>query len=380
MGSCYIRLVPILFILLQVAFAELVLVQQLSRHGSRSPKKGYEVYCPNDPWRWKWDTNGAGLTGPGQLEEHAIGQVTRAHYGHLIGAYNASRHSVRAADSDRVLQSAEVAMSSLFAPGSGPQGGLPGRPTFVPVHTVSSASDDLLDVNKGTCDQRATADYDQYWQSVGANVLSSALETVQPLFDFCGRNESTNAGLKMQVDGVGFDRAQGFLRDELSADAIFGAQNLSMALQTGQFWEDAARTYCAGSLPATLLSNMQGSVQQSGVHTKSYFAYFSHREALYAMAKFFGWEWHQKGIPAGMVYTGTSVFVELHRVNSSSYEVAMKQYYPHCGAANMSSCPLEPIKLAGCAKGDVCSMSEFQEIIETRVKRTGEYQNLCQQT
>jgi len=362
----------ILMLGLQAASADLVLVQQLSRHGIRSPKTGYENYCPGDPWRWKWDTANAGLTGPGQLEENAIGQVTRVQYGDLIGPYNATRHIVRAADSDRVLQSAQVAMNAVWPPGNGPEGGLPGRPTFVPVHTVSSTSDDLLDVSKGTCSTRATDDYDAYWQSTGAETLSSGNETLKPLFDFCGRTESINAGIKMQVDGVGFDRAQGFLHDELSDDAIFAAQNLSIVLQHGQYSEDAARTYSAGSLPATLLSNIQDSVNG---HPETYFAYFSHREALYAIAEFFGWKWQQKGIPRDMIWTGTTVFIELHRNSSGAYEVALKQYYPQCGSAN-ATC-LEPIHLEGCAKSDLCSLSEFTDVIETRIARTGDYNHLC---
>ena len=171
-------------------------------------------------------------------------------------------------------------------------GGLPGRPTFVPVHTVTDTSDDLLDVSKGACYQRASDDYDVYWQSTGVEALLSGNETLKPLFDFCGRTESINAGIKMQVDGVGFDRAQGFLHGELSDDAIFAAQNLSIVLQHGQYSEDPARTYSAGSLPATLLSNMQDSVNG---HPETYFAYFSHREALYAIAEFFGCALHGCG-------------------------------------------------------------------------------------
>ena len=108
------------------------------------PDKRYETYCPDDPWRWDWDTSDSQLTGPGYSEEAAIGLVTRADYGHLIGVYNGSRHTVRATASDRVLQSAEVAMSTLFPPGMGPRGGLPTRPTFVPIHTLPESEDDLL--------------------------------------------------------------------------------------------------------------------------------------------------------------------------------------------------------------------------------------------
>ena len=77
-----------------------------------------------------------------------------------------------------------------------------------------------------------------------------------------------------------------------------------------------------------------------------------------------------------MIWTGTTVFIELHRNSSGAYEVALKQYYPQCGSAN-GTCPLEPIHLEGCAKSDLCSLSEFTDVIETIIARTGDYIHLC---
>ena len=168
----------------------------------------YEKYCPQDKWRWKWDTADAQLTGPGYLEEAAIGNVTRADYGHLIGAYNGSRHIVRSAESDRVLQSAEIAMSFLFPPGTGPEHGIPGRPTVVPIHTTPESQDNVLTPEDAACEARADRDYDIWWEDVGAEVLQAGASNIKAIKDFCGKGVYSNKALKNQVDGIGFDRAQ----------------------------------------------------------------------------------------------------------------------------------------------------------------------------
>ena len=116
---------------------ELILLQQLTRHGVRSPKSSFATECPNDPWTWNWTVWGSQLTGLGMQEEAAIGEVTRRTYGSFLGSYNGTRHFVRSVDSDRVLQSAATALFfGIFPPGNGPPDGLPGRPVIVPVHTV----------------------------------------------------------------------------------------------------------------------------------------------------------------------------------------------------------------------------------------------------
>ena len=139
---------------------ELVLLQHVTRHGIRSPKAAEVTeYCPKDPWRYKWDESGAQLTGPGELEEQALGKVLHQAYGGFLGSYNGSRHFVRATDADRVLQSAEVVMASLFPPGTGPASGLPGRPTFVPIHTVPESEDTVLSGGPMQCWPRMDREY-----------------------------------------------------------------------------------------------------------------------------------------------------------------------------------------------------------------------------
>lgn len=173
---------------------ELVLLQQLTRHGVRSPKSSYSKYCPKDPWTYSWTAWNADLTGVGMLEETAVGKVTRTRYGDFLGTYNGTKHIVRAVDSDRVLQSAATAMffGNVFPPGTGPKGGLPGRPTIVPVHSVKESKDDLLAVDGASCEDRSDADYDVWWSSTGESILAGAQSVVAPIAAFCGRNATSN--------------------------------------------------------------------------------------------------------------------------------------------------------------------------------------------
>merc|ERR1711924_201897 len=206
-------------------------------------------------------------------------------------------------------------------------------------------------------------------------------DTLKPLTMFCGKLAETSKALKMQVDGVGFDRAQGFLHSSVvSDDALFAAQNLSIVIQRGASATDAAKTYLAGSLPTTLLKNMLNTVDpaQIGPDEPSYYGYFVHRHSLYALAEFFGWSWKQSGIPEGQVHTGTTVFIELRRNSTGGLTVEMKQWNPHCGETNATSCPREPIPLSGCSMsgGSVCSLNEFAGMIQTRNDRTGDWSKL----
>lgn len=364
---------------------ELLLLHQLSRHGSRSPKSKYQRECPLDPFLDMWDTWNADLTGPGGKEAAAIGNVTRKMYGTWMGVYDGSRMKVRACDSDRVLQSAEVAMSLLFPAGTGPEHGLPGRPTFVPIHTVDQEEDSLLKIEDGSCHARNKADSKSWWSTTGVGIFHEGQAITVPLTKFCGAAATSNKQLKDQVDGIGFNAVQfeGFGENGYGVppEDILASQNLSIILQRGDFATDAARTYLAGDLPATLLANMHKAIATDGSdQAEKYIAYFSHRQSLYALAEFFGWQWTQHGIPPGMVQTGTTVWIELRRgAGAGQYDVALLQWAPRCGESNMSNCPAQPIALPGCTRrnGTLCSIEEFGAIVSQRVARTGSWQVLC---
>jgi len=355
----------------------LVLLQQLSRHGARSPKSKYPSECPNDPFTNQWDSWNAGLSGPGHLEAAAVGSVTRQMYGAWLGPYNGSQMLVRSGDSDRVLQSAQVAMSTLLPPGTGPEGGLDGRPTIVPIHTVPEEEDSLLAIDKGGCHARSKADCQRWWKATGAGIWEAGHAAVAPVTAFCGVEATKAKVFKDQVDGIGFDIAAGFALNGFGADQLLAAQNLTMVLQRGCFTHDEARTYMAGDFPATLVANMEKAIEAEGSDQK-YIAYFSHRQALYSLAEFFGWDWTQYGIPEGMVQTGTTVWLELrHGEEAGQYDVALLQWSPHCGLSSLEACPVDPITLPGCARGTTCSFDEFRAIVSQRVARTGSWEKLC---
>ena len=314
------------------------------------------------------------------LEEAAVGSVTRALYGGFLGVYNGTKHVVRAVDSDRVLQSAATAMFfGAFPPGGGPTGGLPGRPATVPVHTVPEDSDDLLTAS--ACYDRSDAEYAQWWASDGQAILDEGASVVEPIAQFCGVTPTSNKALKMQVDGIGFDRREGFVTN-LSDAQIFAAQNLSIVLQRGLFATNAARTYLAGTLPQELVRNMEAAVASVAANRTVrplYHAYFAHRHALYGLAEFFGWAWEQYGIPPGQVQTATTLFLELrHADTPGEYEVELFGWAPHCGnGGNLSACPRTPIALPGCSASTLCTLGEFAAIVSDRYAATGTYEQLC---
>lgn len=189
----------------------------------------------------------------------------------------------------------------------------------------------------------------------------------------------------MQVDGIGFDKVEGFLTTELSSEAIYAAQNLSITLQRGSFATDASQTYLAGALPKTLVDNMESAIAAVAANTAArplYYAYFSHRHALYGIAEFFGWAWNLYGVPPGQVQTATTVWFELRKSDDSmSYEVFLYSYAPHCGMANYTDCPSSQIVLPTCTLASRgCTLDQFKSLVTTRVARTGSYSTLCATT
>lgn len=361
---------------------ELLFLQQVSRHGARSPKLSYLKSCPDDPFNYKWDSWNMQLSGPGGLEAAAIGDVTRKTYGEWLGAYNGSHMTVRSVDSDRVLQTAEIAMASLFPEGTGPEQGLPSSPTFVPIHTVPEEDDDLLNCPAESCWKKEGEDYASWWDSTGYDIWLAGKAVADPVTKFCGNQALTNGKLKDQIDGVGFDRSQGFFSNEFTDEEIFAAQNLSIVLQRGLFASDEARTYMSGDLPVTLVDNMDNAIAQIGSdQAQRYVSYFTHRHAGYALAEFFKWGWAQNGIPEGQIQTGTTLWIELRRgEEEGQFDVVTKQWAPHCGDANaMSSCPAQAIPLYGCTRkqGTVCSIEEFRSMVTQRIARTGDWRSIC---
>lgn len=290
--------------------------------------------------------------------------------------------TVRSVDSDRVLQTAEIAMASLFQEGTGPDQGLPGRPTFVPIHTMPEEDDELLVCPADSCSKRQDADYDSWWSATGADILREGKAVTEPLTAFCGKEATDNGVLKEQVDGIGFDVSRGFITNEITAEQLYAAQNLSIVLQRGLFATDEARTYMAGDLPAVLVSNMEQAIaQETSDQRQRYEGYFAHRHAGYALAEFFGWQWAQYGIPEGQIQTGTTIWIELRRgATTGQFDVALLQWAPHCSETNaMSACPAQAIALPGCTRerGTLCSFDEFRDMVSQRIARTGSWRSLC---
>jgi hypothetical protein len=355
---------------------ELLLLQQMTRHGDRAPILEYNKVCPSDPFTYKYNSWNEELTALGIQQIMAVGDVTRRTYGDWLGKYNGSKMTMRAVDASRVLQTAEVALSTTFLPGKGPDSG----PVFIPVHTVPLAEDSLLNwVTQ--CHSRLTADRAAFWNSTGAGILQAGKAAADPVTAFCGFEATTDLQLKDQVDGIGFDRSSGFLTNELTDAEILAAQNLTITLQDGDFSTDAMKTYMSGDLPSTLVENMNQAIASYGSDSaQKYIGYFTHRHVHLSLAQFFGWTWTEYNVPRTMINTGTTIWVELRRSPEvNGYDVMLKQYTPHCSELSLSECPVEPIRLPGCTRenGAVCSLEEFSAMVSQRFDRTGTWQTIC---
>jgi len=133
----------------------------VSRHGDRAPQKTAPAYETGDRLHYdamfaidngNWSVGYGELTAKGMLQCYQLGTWLRSRYiegtteNRLLHAtYDHEETHARSTDVDRTLVSAQGILSGLYPMGTGPEGGIEGRPELIPVHTIQYADDYLLD-------------------------------------------------------------------------------------------------------------------------------------------------------------------------------------------------------------------------------------------
>ncbi|KAG5464821.1 hypothetical protein LSCM4_00262 [Leishmania orientalis] len=381
----------------EILKSKLVLTKMvvLNRHGHRSPNAPFWKMCPNEiKSKKRYDVDAADLSGLGMEEEYNFGRYLRKAYASFIGEkFNRTLHYFRAVGEPRILQSAVAVAQGIFPDGFGPGGYLPSRPQFVPIFSDMDTHEYLLD--DVPCFRRAENDSHRWIDTHYAEFIGdpSTGRVLRMMKEVCGEYKGKAedyAYIKTVADGLTFNNDIGLkvAKGKLTPEMLFSIRNVSLQLLMQRLYNtDEQRTYMAADLPRNILQALNHThakgtpVQMSDVtdtlHESNF--YFMHREALYAFAQFFGFQYNIAGLPPGEVPVATSLIIEKlvprreqHFNSASHIYVRMTLWTPYNG--------IYTVPIPTCRIPELCKLKELQHIYDTRVARTGTWEQLCDYT
>ncbi|GET93324.1 acid phosphatase, putative [Leishmania tarentolae] len=367
----------------------------LNRHGHRAPNAPFWKMCPNDKKSRKhYKVAAEDLTGLGMEEEYNFGQYLRNTYHTFLGdKFNRTLHYFRAVGEPRILQSAMAVAQGIFPDGFGPGGYLPSRPQFVPIFSDMDTHEYLLD--DVPCFRRAENDShrwinNRYQDFINDPSTGRVLEMIKEVCgEYTGKAESY-AYIKTVADGLTFNSDMGLkvAKGKLTPEVLFSIRNVSLQLLMQRlYYTDEQQTYMAVDLPRNILrllthTHVGETPEQLNDFTdtrqESTF-YFMHREALYAFAQFFGFQYNVAGLPPGELPVASSIIMEKlvprfdqYSHNASHIYVRITLWTPYNG--------IYTIPISTCHIPELCELKELRYIYDTRVNRTGTWEQLCNYT
>lgn len=361
----------------------------INRHGHRAPNAPYWTMCPNDiDNKRRYDVMPEDLDGLGMQEEYNFGQFMRSKYNDFLGnKFNRTLHYFRAVGEPRILQSAFAVAEGVFPDGFGPGGFLPSRPQFVPIFSDMDTHEYLLD--DVPCFRRAEADSKKWIDTNYDKFLAdpNVKRTVNKMAELCGASENDVSFrfIKTVADGMVFNSDRNFpvCKGRLTSDDLFQVRNVSLRLIMERLYNtDEQQTYTVVDLPRSLLTALNHTHVGEGVQLNDFrdtrqesTFYFVHRESLYALAQFFGFQYNIPGLPPGEIPVASSLIVEKLMPAKDQYTHGGKSYVrltmwtPHNG--------LTTIPISGCRIPTLCELNELDDIYYQRIARTGSWEKLC---
>lgn len=379
---------------------ELLGVVLISRHGTRASNPTVSVLCPNDQANLdaysKLGLSPGGLTGKGMMELFELGRFTKQRYTGqnklLPDVFNTENLRVQAVNEERTLQSAIAWGQALFPATTAPEGYLQSLPVPIAVYSTSVGFDNLLESRSAACHARLQSDVEEWDATVGAALFARHASLVQRMSTLCGYDlhQALNLGnaVKDITDAITFDYFSGLPPlpglelEDLAAFRALAVQNLFGRL----YRSEKQLTYLAGELPvhlANFFSELSTGFAVDAPAAK-FQAFHGHREMMYAMAFFLNvtLSLESPGTPRGAIPPATTFFLELKNGSEGLY-VDFLLWHPCNEAADPASWPgsmgyCEPTLLP---MGDCplhCPLPQFRALIEHRIKRTGSWQQLCQ--
>lgn len=364
----------------------------VNRHGHRAPNEAYWKMCPNDIKSLRrYNVDYEDLSALGMQEEYNFGAYMRNKYRDFLGdRFNRSLHYFRAVGETRILQSAMAVAQGMFPDGFGPGGYLPTRPQFVPIFSDMDTHEYLLD--DVPCFRRAEADSARW---IAENFAAFAADpyvnsTVTKMKEICGPYNGTApeyAYVKTVADGMIFNSEFGkkVCGGRLTPELLLRIRNVSVQLLFQRLYNtDEQQTYTVVDLPYNILRLLNHTHLAAGIpqindfrdtrHESTFF--FVHRESLYALAQFFGFQYRIAGLPQGEVPVASSLIIEKLMPEKDQYShddtkiyVRLSLWTPYDGT--------HTVPVPACRIPELCEVAELRAIYDTRNARTGDWMTLC---
>ena len=345
--------------------SSLVVVQVISRHGTRAPNPVVDKLCPADRENLALYSSLritlAGLTGTGMRELFALGVFARQQYmertypGFLSKYFNDAEIYFRAVGEDRTIQSAVAMAQAMFPAGSAPVGYSAELASPVPVYTMPNELDSLLEVRKEGCKARLAKDAAEWDRTEGVALYKANQPLLAQLHRLCnisdlnkrlpavGGDYNYGDAIKDITDAWTFDMIEGFqMQPGLNVSALLQFRRLAVTQLLGRIiGTDEQLTYMNGALPERMLDNFLFSVWNQGpqrdrARALKMFLYHGHREMTYALAAMLGIHFDIKfpALPKGGIPPATTLFFELHYLGPRDADGNIPNAFAAAGMAN----------------------------------------------
>ncbi|CEG50092.1 hypothetical protein L914_10919 [Plasmopara halstedii] len=382
--SAYVCFLLTTALSIDITESELLLLISLSRHGSRAPNPSVKANCPNNlPNIKSYDVPLEQLTERGMKEMEEVGQHIRNVYVHEKGFLSSTfngpeddRHFegyFRADAANRCGQSAVSMGYGLYPNGTGP-GGYSQQP--IPVYMQLFENEHDFTAN-GPCWSVMSANNKVYTNGRAAIAIERHKKSLETLANICGKffyisNDPVTA-IKDVNDMFLFDLNEGHdpllgLTPELLQDiSELAFQHLIERLYS----TPTQITVSIGGFPQLLIRNLrEGASPNKNPENPKYLSYHGHRELMHGLGFMIGMKFQFEGLPkyngSTPLHPASTLFFELHRKADNHFvQIFLWSPFSPRTAIKLDTCELE------------CPLSDFTAIIESFIKSTGPWQDIC---
>uniref|UniRef100_A0AC35TVV6 Lysosomal acid phosphatase n=1 Tax=Rhabditophanes sp. KR3021 TaxID=114890 RepID=A0AC35TVV6_9BILA len=359
----------VLFALFEVvSLKQLVLVQALWRHGDRSPEGTY----PGDPVpESAWPVAYGQLSPTGMHQQYLQGLKFQTRYMNqfqfLNKTYTAKQIHVRSDDMDRTLASALSNMAGLFSESviSHPDvsGGWPAKYTPVPIHTIASEMDNLINVD-WHCPKMQELEVKQATHGKFLKWMAEQAPTLLEVSEKSGIKITEIKDLRNLFDTLSIEKAHNMTIPSWVTDDLYAkvedivAQAWDYLAGQAQFGIEENRELIKlknGMLLKTMIGNIEAAAGSAPYNAKKYFAYSGHDTTVSAFLRTLQIKDQvlhniEPDFAATVVLelwadnNYKNFFVEvLYVANSTAPFVSITKFIPDCG--NAGYCPLPVFEL-----------------------------------
>ncbi|XP_053576309.1 lysosomal acid phosphatase [Bombina bombina] len=342
---------------------QLSFVTLVYRHGDRSPVKAYptDVHQAN-----AWPQGFGQLTQIGMKQHWDLGQELRARYKAFLNeSYNRHEIYVRSTDVDRTLMSAEANLAGLYPP-AGSQVFNPNitwQP--IPVHTVPSADDQLLDFPLSPCPlyqklQEETRHSEEY-----TNLTRDNLEFLRMVANKTGLSDCSLESVWSVYDTLFCEKMHNLSLPTWASDDVLARlrvlKDFSFRFLFGVHQRVEKARLQGGVFVDQILKNVSYAAQKTASNGLKLIAYSAHDTTLAALQM--ALDVHNgKQAP----YASCHMF-ELYEEDSGNFTVEM--YF-----RNESGKAPFPLTLPGCTQR--CPLQEFKQLLQPVISQ--DWQQECQ--